>query len=158
MRWLREALAGAPAAVLAAMLGVLVLGAGLFGFAIAELTRDDEPDASAPAPQAPAVVGGSTQSGGSVPSWPGGLTAYTVVIAGKPERAAALTAAKEARRAGLDAGVIEAARHGLGGRGGPGAWLVYSGTFAARAGALHLAKDLAVRYPGARVELVQSSQ
>ena len=158
MRSLRDALAGAPAAVLAATLMVLVLGAGLFGFAISELTSGDGSDAGAPVQRAPAVVGGSTQDTGAVPTWPSGLIAYTVVIAGKPDRAAALATAKDARRAGLDAGILDAARHGLAGRGGMGAWLVYNGTFAERAGALDLLKRLGVRYPGARLELVQSSQ
>ena len=57
MRSLREALAGAPSAILAAELAVIVLGAGLFGFAIAELTSDDGGDSAT----APAVVGGSSQ-------------------------------------------------------------------------------------------------
>jgi hypothetical protein len=156
MRSLRDWIAGAPTAVLAAAFAVLVIGAGLFGFAIAELTGGDGDEAT-PAAQAPAVVGGSTQPA-AVPTWPGGLSAYTVVIAGRPDRAAALAVAREARRAGLDAGILEAAPHGLGGRGGSGVWLAYTGTFASRTGAQQLAADLAVRYPGSRVELVQSSQ
>ena len=158
MRSLRDWIAGAPAAALAAALGVVVVGAGLFGVAIAELTSGDGGgDASAPA-QAPAVVGGSTQPGGGVPTWPADLSAYTVVIAGAPDRPAALAAARKARRAGLDAGIMEAAPHGLAGRGGMGAWLVYTGTFAGRAGAVDLLKRLGVVYRGARAELVQSSQ
>jgi hypothetical protein len=157
MRSLRDWIAGAPTASLAAALGFVVVGAGLFGFAIAELTSGDGGgDASAPA-QAPAVVGGSTQPGG-VPTWPADLSVYTVVIAGAPDRPSALAAARKARRAGLDAGIIEAARHGLAGRGGMGEWLVYTGTFAERAGAVDLMKRLSVVYRGARAELVQSSQ
>ena len=41
MRSLREWIAAAPTAALAAALAVVVIGAGLFGFAIAELTSDD---------------------------------------------------------------------------------------------------------------------
>jgi len=158
MRSLREALAGAPTAVLATMLAVLVIGAGLFGFAIAELTSDG--DGGGSSDQAPAVVGGSTQSGAEVPSWPGGLTAWSVLIGTAPDRAAAVSAAKDARRAGLDAGVLEAARHGLArrARSGQAKWLVYVGTFAERGSARDLAKRLGVRYPGASVEMVQSSQ
>jgi hypothetical protein len=162
MRSLREALAGAPTAVLAAALAVIVIGAGLFGFAIAELTGGDGDggSASAPSGQAPAVVGGATQGsapkgGSAVPSWPKGLIAHTVVIARSTDNAAALGAAREARRVGLDAGIMAAERYGLGPK---GLWLVFTGHFAARAGARHYAKRLAVRYPGARVELVQSSQ
>ena len=117
MRSLRDWIAGAPAAALAAALAAVVIGAGLFGFAIAELTSDDS--GTSPGTEAPAVVGGSTQDNGSVPTWPPDLSAYTVVIAGHPDRAAALAAAKDARRAGLDAGIMEAARHGLAGGGGP---------------------------------------
>ena len=158
MRSLRDWIADGPAAVLAATLAAVVVGAGLAGFAIAELTGDDGGSAATTERQAPAVVGGSTQGDSGVPTWPGGLTAYTVVIAGAPDRAAALTAARRARRGGLDAGIMDAARHGLAGRGGAGAWLVYSGTFAGRGAALKYAKRLAARYDGARVELVQSSQ
>jgi hypothetical protein len=164
VRSVRDWIAGAPTAALAAALAVIVMGAGLFGFAVAELTSDDGGvggGASATAPQAPAAVGGSTQGGpAGVPSWPGGLAAWSVFIDEAPDRAGAVSAAKDARRAGLDAGVLEAARHGLSrrGRGENARWLVYVGTFAARGGALNLAKRLAVRYPGASVELVQSSQ
>ena len=155
MRSLRDWIAGAPAAVLAGALAAVVIGAGLFGFAVAELTSDDSHNG--PAQQAPAVVGGSTQAG-DVPSWPRGLIARTVVIARVPGRPAALAAARKARRAGLDAGLIDAARFGLRGRGTNDDWLVYVGSFATRGGAQKLAKRLAVRYPGASVELVQSSQ
>jgi hypothetical protein len=165
MRSLREAIAGAPTSVLAVGLAAIVIGAGLSGFAIAELTSGDDGGSPGTPAQAPAVVGGSTQGSApaaerGVPSWPRGLSAHTVVIARSPDRPAAVATAKEARRAGLDTGVMEAARYGLVRR-GPGAkarWLVYTGTFATRAGAQRLAKDLAVRYPGAAVELVQSSQ
>ena len=153
MRSLREWIADAPAAALAGALAAVVIGAGLFGFAIAELTSDDS--GTSPPTEAPTVVGGSTQDNGSVPTWPSGLVAHTVVVRRAPDRTAALAAAREVRRAGLDAGVMEAARHGLGTN---GEWLVYVGTFATRAGAQRLAKRLAVRYPGASVELVQSSQ
>ena len=160
MRSLREALAKAPTALLAAALAVIVIGAGLFGFAVAELTSDDGGSPSSSAEQAPAVVGGSTQGsapagGRAVPSWPTGLIAHTVVIARSTDHAAALSAAREARKAGLDAGLMAAERYGLGPK---GLWLVFTGHFAARAGAQHYAKRLSVRYPGARVELVQSSQ
>jgi hypothetical protein len=161
MRFVRDWLATAPAAALAAALAVVVIGAGLFGFAIAELTSDDASDGGpteSPA-QAPAVVGGSTQGGGQVAGWPAQLSAYTVVIARRPDFAGARRAARDARRGGLDAGVLQAARHGLARVGNSeGAWLAYTGTFASRSGAQRLAKSLAVRYPGARVELVQSSQ
>ena len=158
MRSLREALAGAPTAVLAAALAVIVLGAGLFGFAISELTSDDAPPpatqpAAAPPSEGPAVVGGQDQSG-PVPSWPRDLTAHTVVLSSSPDRAAALRAAREARSSGLDAGILRSEAHGL----GAGGWVVWSGHFASRAGAVRQAGELAARYPDARAELVHSSQ
>jgi hypothetical protein len=155
MRSLREAIAGAPAGILAAMLGVLVLGAALFGFAIAELTSGD--DGGAIQQTAPAALGGGAQAG-EVPTWPSDLTAYTVVIVRSPDRPAALGAARGARRQGLDAGILAASAHGLRRRGDPGRWLVYTGTFAGRGGAQDLAKQLAGSYPGASAEMVQSSQ
>jgi hypothetical protein len=157
MRSLREAIAGAPTALLAGALAVIVLGAGLFGFAIAELTRDEaappaRPGAAAPA-EGPAVVGGQDQPG-PVPSWPRDLTAHTVVLTSSPERADALSVARAARSSGLDAGILRSAAHGL----GAGGWIVWSGHFASRAGAVRQAEQLSARYPEARAELVQSAQ
>ena len=144
MRSLREALAGAPAGVLAATLVVLVLGAGLFGFAIAELTSDDE---SARTVTPPAVIGGSTQ-GADVPRWPEGLSAHTVVLRTFSHRDAAMRLAEEARSDGIDAGILRS----------PGGWMVYSGHFTSAAGAEHAASELSGRYPQARPHFVQSSQ
>jgi len=155
MRSLREALARAPAGLLAAALAAIVAGSGLFGFAIAELTSDDSAQPASSSPSgAPAVVGGAGQSG-AVPGWPDGLAAHTVVLVESTDRADALSAARDARSAGVDAGLIPAEPYGLGEK---GLWLVFSGHFANRAGAERHAKRLAVRYPDARVELVQSSQ
>jgi hypothetical protein len=157
MRSLREALAGAPTAVLVAALAVVVVGAGLFGFAISELTSDDAaPPArpgAAPPSEGPAVVGGQDQPG-PVPSWPRDLTAHTVVLTSSPGRADALSTARAARSSGLDAGILQSGPHGL----GAGRWIVWSGHFASRAGAVRQAGKLAARYPDARAELVQSSQ
>ena len=95
MRSLREALAGAPAAVLAAMLVVLVLGAGLFGFAIAELTSDD--GESAGGATAPAVVGGSSQPG---------ISTDPAVIAIAHARGEAVRLARNARSRGAQVRIV----------------------------------------------------
>jgi DNA-directed RNA polymerase subunit RPC12/RpoP len=179
----RVPLAREPMTALAAVLvAVVVLGAGLFGFAISELTSGDGDDggsarsASAPAhteqraqqPEAPAVVGGTrqeeTQTSPSpkpppkrergVPGWPKGLTAHTVVLVTSSDRAAALNVAKEARASGLEAGLIPSDPYNL----GTGLWIVYSGRFTTRDGAQAQAGQLADRYPGAYAQLVQSSQ
>ena len=95
MRSLREALAGAPAAILAAMLGVLVIGAVLFGFAIAELTSDE----SRPIPrtQGPAVVGGSSQPG---------ISTDPAVIAIVRDRKEAVRLARNARSRGAQVKIV----------------------------------------------------
>ena len=156
MRWLREALANAPTAVLATALALVVVGAGLFGFAISELTSDEAPPAqpaAAPPGEGPAVVGGQDQPG-PVARWPPDLTAHTVVLTSSPDRAGALSAARAARSSGLDAGILRSGAHGL----GAGRWIVWSGHFASRQGAARQADELAARYPDARAELVHSSQ
>jgi hypothetical protein len=105
MRSLREALAGAPTAVLAAMLAVVVIGAGLSGFAIAELTRDDS--SSSPAAESPAVVGGSSQPGISTDP------AVTAIVRDRDE---AVRVARNARSRGAHVKIV---RFG-------GSWLVLS--------------------------------
>jgi zinc ribbon protein/sporulation related protein len=169
----RVPLAREPLTVLAAVLvAVVVLGAGLFGFAISELTSGDGDEQAAvtkeqrtAAPEAPAVVGGAKQEEKApppsppnrkrgVPGWPRGLTAHTVVLVTSSDRAAALNVAKEARASGLEAGLIPSDPYNL----GTGLWIVYSGRFTTRAGAQAQAGQLADRYPGAYPQLVQSSQ
>jgi hypothetical protein len=105
MRSLREALAGAPAGILAATLAVLVIGAALFGFAIAELTSDE--GSSPPAQQAPAAVGGSSQPG---------LSTDAAIIASVRDRAEAVRVARDARSQGARVKIVRFR----------GAWLVLS--------------------------------
>jgi hypothetical protein len=163
MRWLRDALANASTAALAGGLAAIVVGAGLSGFAIAELTSDDSPaprQAGAPQSEGPGVVGGQDQEQAdpgvpdSVPSWPEDLTAHTVVLAAERRRDTAIDAARQARATGVDAGVMPSEPYGL----GTDLWIVYSGQFATADGAARHEEELAARYPAARVELVQSSQ
>lgn len=169
MRWVRDWIAEAPTAAVAAALATVVIGAGLCGFAIAELTggNDNEQAAvtreqRAVAPEAPAVVGGGKQeererprrSARGVPGWPKGLTAHTVVLVTTSDRAAALNVAKEARASGLEAGLMPSDPYDL----GTGLWIVYSGRFTTREGAQAQAGQLGERYPGAYPQLVQSSQ
>ena len=184
----RTALAREPASALAAViLSVIVIGAGLFGFAISELTSGDDggpggasprateqtsttsPEAgggqaqsSEPAGgeqgEAPAVVSGEQQGTtprqAGVPGWPKGLTAHTVVLVTSSDRPAALNVAREARRSGLEAGLLPSDPYNL----GTGLWIVYSGQFTTRQGAARQARQLAGRYPGAYPQLIQRSQ
>jgi hypothetical protein len=105
MRSVRDWIAGAPAALLAAALALVVIGAGLCGFAIAELTSDD--DAGAGAATAPAVVGGSAQPG---------ISTDPAVIAFVPARDEAVRLARNARSRGAQVKIV---RFG-------GSWLVLS--------------------------------
>lgn len=170
----RRPLAREPMTAVAALLVVaIVIGAGLFGFAISELTSDTgEPAAMRPAgaPQAaareaPAVVSGEGQaeesSGepapaetGALPGWPEGLTAHTVVLVTTSDRPAAVRIARAARATGLEAGLMRSDPYDL----GSGLWIVYTGRFTTPEGAERQAAQLAERYPGAYPQLVQSSQ
>ena len=176
MRSLLEALARAPTAAIAAVLAAVVLGAGLTGFAISEVTRGDadaDADTAAPVPEGPAVVAGEEQEGAQqpavpeqpaepdapapdrgVPIWPQRLTAHTVVLVTTSDRAAAFRVAKAARSTGLEAGLMPSDPYDL----GTGLWIVYSGRFTTAEGAQQQASDLAERYPGAYPQLIQSSQ
>jgi zinc-ribbon domain/SPOR domain len=172
----RLPLAREPLTALAAVLvAVTVIGAVLFGFALSELTSGDGDDTDqaavttteqrAVAPEAPAVVDGSSQekreqqprrapAKRGVPGWPKGLTAHTVVLVTSSDRAAALRVAKDARSTGLEAGMFPSDPYDL----GTGLWIVYSGRFTTPEGAQAQAAQLAGRYPGAYPQLVQSSQ
>ncbi len=169
--WARE-----PVTALAtALVVVIVIGAGLFGFAISELTSGDddgggEISARRAATEGPAVVSGREQPARTaeetetvpqqprradgVPGWPEGVTAHTVVLVTSSDRAAALNVAKEARSTGLEAGMLRSDPYDL----GSGLWIVFSGRFTTPEGAQAQAAQLAERYPGAYPQLVQRSQ
>jgi DNA-directed RNA polymerase subunit RPC12/RpoP len=170
--WAREPVT----AVAAVLVVVIVIGAGLFGFAISELTSDDgdEPTQAAapsttrePAAEAPAVVSGGEQPARTaeelppeepqpdrVPGWPQDLSAHTVVLVSSSDRAAALNVAKQARASGLEAGLMRSEPYDL----GTGLWIVFSGQFTTPEGAQRQAAQLADRYPGAYPQRVQRSQ
>jgi DNA-directed RNA polymerase subunit RPC12/RpoP len=168
--WAREPVT----AVATVLVAVIVLGAGLFGFAISELTSGDGDGGDGTTPQAasegPAVVSGGEQPArtveetetvpeqpqrpDSVPGWPEDVTGHTVVLVTSSDRAAALNVAKEARRTGLEAGMLRSDPYDL----GSGLWIVYSGRFTTPEGAQLQAAQLADRYPGAYPQLIQKSQ
>ena len=104
MRSLRDWIAQAPAAALAAALAVVVIGSGLFGFAIAELTSGDDGEGGG-ATTAPAVVGGSSQPG---------ISTDPAVVAIVGSRAEAVKVARDARSRGAQVKIV---RFG-------GSWLV----------------------------------
>jgi hypothetical protein len=175
-----------PLAPIAALLVVLiVIGAGLFGFAISELTSDDgsddvaqqpaaaereAPAAEAPEADGPAVVSGREQGTErspepapeeepatgpkAIPGWPAGVSAHTVVLVTTSDEPAARNVAREARRAGLEAGLIRSDPYNL----GSGLWIVFTGRFDTRDGAVRQAAGLQDRYPGAYPQLIQGAQ
>jgi hypothetical protein len=158
------------------IVAVVVVGAALFGFAIAEITSDSgegRQSASQDEAPAPAVVDGerqqpradgertetaATRTSPSRPSspleWPQDLTAHTVVLVTTGDRAAAVAAAREARSTGLEAGVLPSDPYNL----GTDLWIVFSGRFTTPEGASRQAAQLAERYPGAYPQLIQRSQ
>ena len=163
------------------LLAVVAIGAGLFGFAISELTSDGgdaarqaarpAPQEPGPAAEAPSVVSGSGQRTGrstetappeetaptdpnAVPGWPAGVRAHTVVLVTTSDARAARQVAREARGSGLEAGLIRSEPYNL----GSGLWIVFTGRFDTREGALRQAAGLQGRYPGAYPQLVQRSQ
>ncbi len=155
----------------AALVALIVLGAGLFGFAVSELTSDDDGDEAQSAAGGqqlgPAVVGGESQAGklsstsagtatrpGAIPGWPTGLRAHTVVLVTTSDGPAARSLARDARRTGLEAGLIRSDAYGL----GTGLWIVFTGRFDTREGAVRQAAGLQQQYPGAYPQLVQRSQ
>jgi hypothetical protein len=180
--WATEPLA--PVAAL--LVVVIVIGAGLFGFAISELTSDDgagnessaqpaaaeqdEPRAQARGADGPAVVSGAEQETESstetapaepeppnpnaIPGWPEGVSAHTVVLVTTSDGPAAHNVAREARRAGLEAGLMRSDPYNL----GTGLWIVFTGRFDTREGAVRQAAGLQDRYPGAYPQLVQKAQ
>jgi zinc ribbon protein/sporulation related protein len=177
--WAREPVT----AVAAVLVVVIVIGAGLFGFAISELTSGDgdEPTQAAatsttsePAREGPAVVSGGEQPARTaeetqptetapaeaapradrVPGWPRGVSAHTVVLVTSSDHAAALRVAKDARASGLEAGLIRSEPYDL----GTGLWIVFTGRFTTPEGAQRQAAQLAERYPGAYPQRVQRSQ
>jgi hypothetical protein len=171
----RQPLVREPMTAIAALLVVvIVIGAGLFGFAISELTSGDgdadgeeqsrvAAERSEPTvdPEAPEVVSGSEQEPRDearrkrgVPGWPRDRSAHTVVLVTSADRAAALAVAREARSQGLEAGLMPSDPYDL----GAGLWIVFSGQFTTPEGAQRQAVQLAERYPGAYPQLVQRSQ
>jgi hypothetical protein len=175
------------APVAALLVVVIVIGAGLFGFAVAELTSDGADGAAAPAAadreaapaagEGPAVVAGSgqpartseenaappaseapedgaTATRDALLDWPADLRAHTVVLVTTSDRPAAVRVAREARKTGLEAGVLRSDPYNL----GTGLWIVFSGRFTTPEGAARHASDLEDRYEGAYPQLVQRSQ
>jgi DNA-directed RNA polymerase subunit RPC12/RpoP len=180
--WAREPVT----AVAAVLVAVIVIGAGLFGFAIAELTSDDGGGAgtqaaattttSKPARQAPAVVSGGEQpartaeepqpSRGSDPLE--GSAPRADRVPGWPAGLSAHTVVLVSsgdRAAALN--VAKQARASGLEAGlirsdpynlGTGLWIVFSGQFTTPEGATRQAAQLADRYPGAYPQRIQKSQ
>jgi hypothetical protein len=185
MRSLLEALARAPAAVIAAALAAVVLGAGLSGFALGELTSDDGDGSgtgSAPSaekrattPEAPSVVAGEEQEGAQQPAETTeeqpAEPAAPKIERGVPIWPERLTAHTVVLVTSSDRAAAFRVAKGARASGleagllpsdpydlGTGLWLVYTGQFTTAEGAERQASQLASRYPGAYPQLIQRSQ
>jgi DNA-directed RNA polymerase subunit RPC12/RpoP len=115
---------------------------------------EEAPAVTETAPAVTETTPETAPSADSVPGWPEGVKAHTVVLVTSSDHAAALNVAKEARSTGLEAGLIRSDPYDL----GSGLWIVFSGRFTTREGAQRQAAQLADRYPGAYPQLVQRSQ
>jgi hypothetical protein len=168
-----------PIPALAAVIAVVVLGAGAFGFALSELTSGSEDDGEVtvaereaaprtepepetqPEPPPPETTPRAEQeatSGTAQPprrslllKWPEGLTAYTVVLVTTSDGPAARRVARAAARSGVTAGLVRSDDFDL----GSDLWIVFAGRFDSRRGAVRHAANLADRYPGAYPQLLR---
>ena len=163
------------AGALAALIAVVVIGAGAAGFAVSELTggsdgddpgraaeRVAQPQAPEPEPEPPepvAAPGPAPEADGTpqparqslLLEWPAELRGHTVVLVNTSDRAAARRVAREAARSGIETGLLRSDEHDL----GTGLWIVFAGRFDTRRGAERQAANLGERYPGAYVQLVE---
>ena len=160
---------GRTVAALAAVAALLLLGAVASGFALSEITSDDDQgpgtDAAEQSPtvEAPAAAQGEPQEAPQADAapqqprrsllldWPDGLTAHTVVLVTTSDRPAALRLARQAARSGIEAGLLRGDDYNL----GAGLWVVFAGRFDTPEGASRQATDLAERFPGAYPQLVE---
>ncbi len=152
---------------LAALIAVVVLGAGAAGFALSELTSGSEDEeqvqrtarrqAAEPEPPPPTETAPRAEGTGQTPKrsllirWPAGLTAHTVILVNAEDRGSARRVAIEAARTGIEAGVLRSEDYDL----GTGLWIVFAGRFDTRRGAERQAEDLSLRYPGTNVQLIE---
>jgi SPOR domain len=161
----------APA--LLAVLGVvIVVAAAALGFALNELTGggDDEevqvaqrqrpasPETQSllPAGEEPTTADGTQGAAQRATrslllNWPPDLTGHTVVLLNTSNRAAARRVARDAARSGIEAGLLRSEDYDL----GTGLWIVFAGRFDTRRGAERQSENLASRYPGAYVQLIE---
>lgn len=157
------------AGILAALVAVALLAAGVFGFGLNELTsgsNDDEAagaerasETSSPKPKPkPKTETAPRANGKAQPArrsllleWPAGLRAHTVVLVNTEDRASARRLAIEAARSGIEAGLLRSDDHNL----GSGLWIVFAGRFDTRRGAERQAESLRGRFPDAYVLSVE---
>jgi hypothetical protein len=161
-----------PIPALVALIAVVVLGAGAFGFALSELSsgsddggevrvaeRQVAPEPEPPPPEpTPRAEETETASGTAQPpkrslllKWPEGETAYTVVLVTTSDGPAARRVARGAARSGVTAGLVRSDDFDL----GSDLWIVFAGRFDSRQGAVRHAASLADRYPGAYPQLLR---
>lgn len=88
----------------------------------------------------------TTDTAAFVSDWPSGRTAFTAILSSVRDLAEAQATAERVRGSGESAGVLFSTDHaGL----RPGYYVVYSGVFATRAGAVSQVQKLASDFPGA---------
>jgi hypothetical protein len=137
---------------------IALLGAAAAGFAVSELTgEEDATNPAAAAEPASAAkergdpaggVAGSSESGEAVAlaAWPEDVSAYTVVLVTSSDEPGARKVAWEAARSGLEAGLLRSEDYA---ELGEGFWLVFAGRFKTPEAAERRAAQLGARYEGA---------
>ena len=148
------------------IVALVVVGAGLFGFAISEITSDSGEAAAAPPGrrrQRPGVVDGEGQAARTEPTstqrertappaepsnplaWPRGVTGRTVVLVTTGDQPAAVAVARRRARAGSRPASCPPTPM----TSAPVCGSCSPGRFTTREGAARQAAQLAERYPGA---------
>jgi hypothetical protein len=135
----------------AAVVGAVVaVAAALFALALSELTGDAEREVNRRAVEPPPPAAAEAADG--IPRWPAGLRAYTVVLREVRGRSSAERRARQALRAGLEAGVARTDDFTSlrGGR-----WIAFAGRFQSLIEAQTAADTYATRgFPGGEPRLL----
>lgn len=139
---------------IAAAVIAVVVGLALLAFAIALVNLSSNADqlagtqttakTSTVAARPATAAAGATSAAGSpaIASWPVGLGGWTVALSSRRTQAEANAAASRFAASGLHVGVLDSSQHPSM---KPGFWIVFSGRYPARPGAVAAATNLAPR-------------
>jgi septal ring-binding cell division protein DamX len=135
---------------IAAAVIAVVVGLALLAFAIALVNLSSSADhvatqasaktaTTAVRPATTAAVAPSSTGSATIASWPVGLSGWTVELARSPSQSEANAAANRFAASGLQVGVLDSSQHPSM---KPGYWIVFSGRYPGRSGAVTAATNL----------------